>query len=574
MTFVNYENYSKTEINPETVQSTEIEIAQTKYEFNPSIVKFNGKTVHATRRILHKESPVIWSHVNQSKSKCTGEISIYEENKLVFKQNGDIGEHFMNGWEDIKLCAYRQKLYALVNYRNENNVFKYTLFIFDKKFQILKQENLSIDDNYIDNLDQKNWNMYFDDKTLKFHIMIHPRLIGKLDMETFVVKIEKPIALIPNLANYSNNCMCKFENNNYLSIIHKQIRENDRLIYVQKFVLYNHDMQLIATSQPVKFFYTNIEFPMGIIYDSKDFSVTISLGISDCECKLISLMCDEVRNTFGSLTKVSVKDSIFPMFLHNDTDYISETINRFGCWEPELSNLVYDICKNKKPSLVIDIGANIGYYSLLCASLGHEIMAFEPMPFNNILLNMSSMYNKFNITVLSDAVSDRTSRETMNYNPSNKGGCSLREDFDTTSTNKGDHTERVCEIKCKPFNQFEIVNKKLKQYNTILFLKIDVEGHETKVFSTLIHLFESKRVLNCMIEISPDFSSSFDYSLIIFILIKLNYNVFDVNAVLQGKSDTFTKKKLVLKDFTQVCAFVESLQHRPDRQTNLLFTIS
>ena len=77
------------------------------------------------------------------------------------------------------------------------------------------------------------------------------------------------------------------------------------------------------------------------------------------------------------------------------------------------------------------------------ASLGHKVIAFEPMPFNNALLNMSTDYNNFNIKVICDAISDKHNIMSMNFNPSNKGGCSLREDFDETSTNKNDITQQI-----------------------------------------------------------------------------------------------------------------------------------
>ena len=52
------------------------------------------------------------------------------------------------------------------------------------------------------------------------------------------------------------------------------------------------------------------------------------------------------------------------------------------------------------------------------------------------------------------------------------------------------------------------------------------------------------------------------------------YNVYDVNAVLQGQSHKFTKEKLNFETYKSICDFVRNLQLKPDRQTNLLFSVS
>ena len=43
----------------------------------------------------------------------------------------------------------------LVNFRDENNTFKYCIFIFDTNYKLLKQCDVLTDNKYIENLDQK-----------------------------------------------------------------------------------------------------------------------------------------------------------------------------------------------------------------------------------------------------------------------------------------------------------------------------------------------------------------------------------------------------------------------------------
>ena len=163
MTFLNYELYTDLELKPPLLEAKEITIYRSKkHEFNPSIVYFNGKYVWAARRIIHKTKPVVWSNIDTDNSHCCGELTIYEENKVVFNEVCNTGCFFMNGYEDVKLCVNKTELYALVNFRNKDNIFKYVLFIFDDMYNIKIQKQLYVDDAKIECLDQKNWNMYFE----------------------------------------------------------------------------------------------------------------------------------------------------------------------------------------------------------------------------------------------------------------------------------------------------------------------------------------------------------------------------------------------------------------------------
>jgi hypothetical protein len=43
---------------------------------------------------------------------------------------------------------------------------------------------------------------------------------------------------------------------------------------------------------------------------------------------------------------------------------------------------MYDGWITLPQGLVVETGANIGYFSLFAASMGHRVLAFEPMDFN------------------------------------------------------------------------------------------------------------------------------------------------------------------------------------------------
>jgi len=66
----------------------------------------------------------------------------------------------------------------------------------------------------------------------------------------------------------------------------------------------------------------------------------------------------------------------------------------YGTWEPEVSNVVLSVVK---PGMtVIDIGAHIGYYTLLfakCVGADGRVISFEPFPDNFALLQKNVQLN-------------------------------------------------------------------------------------------------------------------------------------------------------------------------------------
>ena len=87
----------------------------------------------------------------------------------------------------------------------------------------------------------------------------------------------------------------------------------------------------------------------------------------------------------------------------------------------ELINLI-----KKGGEVMVDIGANVGYFSLLAANFFNNVYSFEPgkktIPklYNNIQLN-----NFENIQVIECAISNKKTQLTLHENPINQGGNTL-----------------------------------------------------------------------------------------------------------------------------------------------------
>lgn len=90
------------------------------------------------------------------------------------------------------------------------------------------------------------------------------------------------------------------------------------------------------------------------------------------------------------------------MFTHDGNEYISSYLKAHRCWEPLLTEVVKELilklkAKNQgqQTHTFIDVGANLGYYSLWVASFVGvaPVVAWEPIQENLQLLRMNVYFN-------------------------------------------------------------------------------------------------------------------------------------------------------------------------------------
>jgi FkbM family methyltransferase len=98
-----------------------------------------------------------------------------------------------------------------------------------------------------------------------------------------------------------------------------------------------------------------------------------------------------------------------------------------GIYEPYLTALFTTLLR--PGAIVVDAGANIGYFSLIAARAvgdGGHVYAFEPEAHNFDLLSRSIRLNGFtNVTPVQKALSNRTGAAKLFLDPTNLGNLSL-----------------------------------------------------------------------------------------------------------------------------------------------------
>jgi FkbM family methyltransferase len=107
-------------------------------------------------------------------------------------------------------------------------------------------------------------------------------------------------------------------------------------------------------------------------------------------------------------------------------DLTSDWIKLHGLHEAATERFVRDHLKGG--STFVDVGSNIGYYSILAAvKLGAKVVAFEPQSSIADLLQQSADYNgvSSSVRVMRAALYDRTDVMRMTMLPGNTGGSRL-----------------------------------------------------------------------------------------------------------------------------------------------------
>ncbi len=156
-----------------------------------------------------------------------------------------------------------------------------------------------------------------------------------------------------------------------------------------------------------------------------------------------------------------------------------------GYWEFWLTR---HFAKKIKPGdTVIDVGANLGYYTLLAANItGPEgfVLAIEPNPYVHDLLQKSISVNGYNPHVRADNIAISSSASGANipfFVP--KG-----EPKNGRIIDSGENIQRLE----KEGNIFDVKSGSLdiNQFSKVDFIKIDVEGAELQVLEHLRPIIE------------------------------------------------------------------------------------
>lgn len=215
----------------------------------------------------------------------------------------------------------------------------------------------------------------------------------------------------------------------------------------------------------------------------------IQARLSGLEAQLADI--DGAANRFDRYWRSRADVLGHKMLLDVNDSVVAPLLREQGTFEPLETSLVQR--ELKEGDVVVDVGANIGYYTLIFARLVGEsgkVYAFEPDPANFQLLKKNVQLNGYrNIVLERKAVADRTGRRRLYLAPHNKGDHRL-----------------YAPPENRPWVDVEAVA--LDDYfaardERIAFIKMDIQGAEGAALTGMRRLLERNPAARLVSEFWP-----------------------------------------------------------------------
>jgi FkbM family methyltransferase len=186
--------------------------------------------------------------------------------------------------------------------------------------------------------------------------------------------------------------------------------------------------------------------------------------------------------------------TVFPFYIHKEGDnHVSKTLREQGIWEAYETQLF--IACLQDGAKVLDIGANIGYYSVLASlflGANGQVLAYEPNPENFTVLEKNIAINSCtNVQAFQLALSNIDEEGFLYLSDDNFG------DHQIYDNNQDRHKQQISLV-----NGDAHTKQFLHKANLI---KIDTQGAEWQVLQGISQLIKnSLPQLQMIIEFSPN----------------------------------------------------------------------
>lgn len=227
-----------------------------------------------------------------------------------------------------------------------------------------------------------------------------------------------------------------------------------------------------------------------------------------------------INNYFILPFDLNIKVNNFKLYANKPDRILAILLWKFGLLEKNEINFLKNVIK---PNMqVLDIGANIGYYTTFLSSLvgvNGAVFAFEPEKNNFRLLSKCIKNNKIlNTKIYNSAASDVDGVGNLYVSKINSGDNRL-ESF--TQIHK---KLKVSKVK---------LDNLIENYKSIDFIKIDIQGGEYKALLGMKSILQSSKNLIILIELDTQMIKLSNVK--VSILIKFLKNYFDYTYVIKDK---------------------------------------
>ena len=183
------------------------------------------------------------------------------------------------------------------------------------------------------------------------------------------------------------------------------------------------------------------------------------------------------------------------LYLDKNDKVVSRTIAHNKEWEPEETKFLKSVIK--KGSIVVDIGAHIGYYTLLFSKwVGPKgkVFSFEPDTNNFKLLSKNILANQSkNVRAYNKAISNQDDTTFLYLNSENTGDNRILDFY----ADDLDSSRKKIKVECA---RLDSVFPSEQRINVV---KIDVQGSEMMVLQGMDKFFDNSLEQYMLIEFWP-----------------------------------------------------------------------
>ncbi len=205
-------------------------------------------------------------------------------------------------------------------------------------------------------------------------------------------------------------------------------------------------------------------------------------------------------------------------------DIISKCLENDKCWEPYQTEITKEILKDGK-NIFIDIGAHLGYYSLLASVYDNQTISIDKNTKYLDLFKKTITYNKVqNINILEMSIDENFSLDFLI-----------------------DHDTHVKLIKC------------------------DIEGCEIEFVDSILERLKNNKIENLILEISPNMRDN--YPEYVMKIKDLGYFVYDIGLSPQRElNSSTTLESLEMLTINNIEDMRNYIKGFPEKQSNFLFS--
>ncbi|XP_078321942.1 uncharacterized protein LOC144621870 [Crassostrea virginica] len=192
-----------------------------------------------------------------------------------------------------------------------------------------------------------------------------------------------------------------------------------------------------------------------------------------------------------------------PIFIYPRAQdvWVSTSLQDRGTFESEKSAIIFKMIKEDPELNIIDIGANIGVYTLSCAKAGRSVLAVEALDRNMQHICASVMEGGLqdNVYLVHNAISNENTVVNLGVDKSNMGGTFVDVDSKHIKELKLGRAQgtygQVYTITMDDLLQLPII----KHFKKV-FIKMDVEGFEARAVEKAKEFFKHIKVVGFIME--------------------------------------------------------------------------